>query len=572
MTSPQQAPQPEPALPALDSVVIARPELSGMARLRDPLLNRGTAFTEEERDRYELHGLIPACVETLEIQLDRALKAFEAKTTDLERYIYLRRLQDDNETLFYALVTSNLERMMPVIYTPVVGEACQHYSTIYRSPRGLYISYPNRDRIEEMLDNSPIDDVKAIVVTDGERILGFGDLGAGGMGIPIGKLSLYTACGGINPANTLPIMLDSGTNNQALLNNPLYIGWDHPRVTGPEYDRFIEGFVAAVQRRFPGALLQWEDFAKANATKILERYRDKVCSFNDDIQGTAAVTTGSLMAAVSASGTRFKDQVVAILGGGSAGCGIGEQVVKAMMADGLSEADARNRIYLVDRDGLLRDEKRSGYLDFQERFVHSADSLKEWRHGSDAPFGLRDVVRNAKPTILIGVCGQPNQFTKDIVQEMSAYCARPIVFPLSNPTSCAEAHPADVLAWSGGKAIVATGSPFAPVEMDGREIPISQCNNSYIFPGLGLGVIASGATRVTDGMLMAAANALGAASPMKQDQDAPLLPPLRDIVKLSKQIALEVGKAAQAEGVAPKLGEPELRALIEERFWKPVYG
>ncbi|MGL5370212.1 MAG: NAD-dependent malic enzyme, partial [Plesiomonas shigelloides] len=459
---------------------------AGPALLETPLLNKGSAFTEDERQFFNLEGLLPEAIETIEEQANRAYEQFTSFHSDINRHIFLRNIQDTNETLFYRLVNDHLEEMMPVIYTPTVGQACEQFSNIYRRNRGLFISYPNRDRIDDMLQNATKQNVKVIVVTDGERILGLGDQGIGGMGIPIGKLSLYTSCGGISPAYTLPVVLDVGTNNPQRLNDPMYMGWRHPRITGEEYDAFVDEFIQAVKRRWPNVLLQFEDFAQKNAMPLLNRYRDELCCFNDDIQGTAAVTLGCLIAASRAAGSQLRDQRVAFLGAGSAGCGIAEQIVAQMKAEGLSDEEARAQVFMVDRFGLLTDQMPN-LLDFQSKLVQKHDKLQNWDLSSDM-ISLMDVVRNGKPTILIGVSGQPGLFTEEIIREMHAHCPRPIVMPLSNPTSRVEARPEDVIRWTDGAALVASGSPFAPVLHNGETYPIAQCNNSYIFPGIGLGV------------------------------------------------------------------------------------
>ncbi|KAB8310936.1 MULTISPECIES: NAD-dependent malic enzyme [Rahnella] len=542
---------------------------AGPILLEFPLLNKGSAFTEEERSNFNLHGLLPEAVETIEEQADRAYRQFQNFKTDIDKHIYLRNIQDTNETLFYRLLDSHLSEMMPVIYTPTVGEACEHFSDIYRRARGLFISYPNRAHIDDMLQNATKQHVKVVVVTDGERILGLGDQGIGGMGIPIGKLSLYTACGGISPAYTLPVVLDAGTNNPQLLNDPLYMGWRHPRITGEEYEAFVDQFIQAVKIRWPNVLLQFEDFAQKNAMPILERYRDELCCFNDDIQGTASVALGSLIAASKAAGGKLSDQTVAFLGAGSAGCGIAEQIVAQMKSEGLSEEEARAKVFMVDRFGLLTD-KLPNLLDFQSKLVQKSSALANWGMANDS-ISLLDVVRHAKPTVLIGVSGQPGLFTEEIIREMHKHCARPVVMPLSNPTSRVEATPADILNWTDGAALVATGSPFAPVSHKGTLYPIAQCNNSFIFPGIGLGVIASGATRVTDGMLMAASRTLAECSPLATEGKGSLLPDVDDIQGVSKCIALEVGKAAQLQGVAMVTSEDTLSKAIEHNFWAPQY-
>jgi malate dehydrogenase (oxaloacetate-decarboxylating) len=542
---------------------------NGAVLLENPLLNKGLAFTEGERTAFNLQGLLPHNVETIEEQTERAWKQFSEFKRDISRHIYLRNIQDTNETLFYHLLRRHMKEMLPVIYTPTVGEACEHFSEIYRRGRGLFISWPNRHHIDEMLQGFSRNDIQVIVVTDGERILGLGDQGIGGMGIPIGKLSLYTACGGIHPAATLPVMLDVGTNNAKLLEDPLYMGWRHPRINDDQYMEFMDMFVDAVKRRWPHVLLQFEDFAQKNASRLLNRYRNQLCCFNDDIQGTAAVTTGTLIAAAAVAGTRMRDQRVVFLGGGSAGCGIAEKIIALMVDDGLSEEEARSKVFMVDRFGLLTDEMPN-LLDFQQRLVTPRDTTAHWDVTS-ANLSLMDVVRNVHPTVLIGVSGQAGLFTKAIIETMAANCENPIVLPLSNPTSQVEAVPADVIQWTEGRALIATGSPFAPVNYHDQIFNISQCNNSYIFPGIGLGVIASRAKRVTDNMLMATSNALAECSPKLQDPTADLLPSLDQLQAISKVIALRVAKAAMQDGVAPVVSEEEILAAIEANFWTPEY-
>ncbi|CNG01449.1 NAD-dependent malic enzyme [Yersinia frederiksenii] len=542
---------------------------AGPILLEFPLLNKGSAFTDEERNQFNLHGLLPETVETIEEQAERAYRQYQDFKNDDDKHIYLRNIQDTNETLFYRLLEAHLSEMMPIIYTPTVGEACEHFSDIYRRARGLFISYPNRDHIDDMLQNATKQNVKVIVVTDGERILGLGDQGIGGMGIPIGKLSLYTACGGISPAYTLPVVLDVGTNNPQRLNDPLYMGWRHPRISGDEYYAFVDEFIQAVKRCWPNVLLQFEDFAQNNATPLLNRYRDELCCFNDDIQGTAAVTLGSLIAASHAAGSQLRDQTVTFLGAGSAGCGIAEQIIAQMISEGLSEEQARGRVFMVDRFGLLTD-KLPNLLDFQSKLVQKSDALQQWNLTSDS-ISLLDVVRNAKPTVLIGVSGQPGLFTEELIREMHKHCPRPIVMPLSNPTSRVEARPEDIINWTDGAALVATGSPFSPVSYKEKVYPIAQCNNSYIFPGIGLGVLASGAKRVTDGMLMAASRALADCSPLALNGEGALLPNIDDIQAVSKTIAMQVGKAAQLQGVAIVTSEEALAKSIEHNYWQPQY-
>ncbi len=542
---------------------------AGNTLLELPLLNKGSAFTAEERKNFNLHGLIPHVAETIEEQSQRSYQQYCAFNDAINKHIYLRNIQDTNETLFYHLIENHLTEMMPIIYTPTVGEACQRFSDIYRRHRGIFISYPDREQIDSILHNVNRRNVKVIVITDGERILGLGDQGIGGMGIPIGKLSLYTACGGISPAYTLPITLDVGTNNPQLLNDPIYMGCRQPRISGEEYYNFVDMVIQAIQQRWPEALIQFEDFAQKNAMPLLEKYRDKICCFNDDIQGTAAVSVGSLIAASHAAKKQLKDQVVTFLGAGSAGCGIAEQIIAQMIAEGLTDAEARKRVFMVDRFGLIT-ENQPNLLDFQRKLAQKPEDVALWGN-ADEIISLHDVVHHAKPTVLIGVSGQPGLFTKDVIETMSQNCENPIVMPLSNPTSRVEAVPADIIEWSKGKALIATGSPFAPVIYQEKIYNISQCNNSYIFPGIGLGVIASGATRVTDSMLMASSNALADCSPKLQNPDADLLPDLSQIQQISKIIAIKVAQAAMQDGVAPVISLEELQKKIEANFWKPEY-
>ncbi|AGB09674.1 NAD-dependent malic enzyme [Vibrio parahaemolyticus] len=542
---------------------------AGPALMATPLLNKGSAFSAEERSSFNLEGLLPETTETIQEQVERAYQQYKSFESDMDKHIYLRNIQDTNETLFYRLVQNHISEMMPIIYTPTVGAACENFSNIYRRGRGLFISYPNRDRIDDLLNNAANHNVKVIVVTDGERILGLGDQGIGGMGIPIGKLSLYTACGGISPAYTLPIVLDVGTNNPQRLADPMYMGWRHPRITGPDYDAFVEEFIQAVQRRWPDALIQFEDFAQKNAMPLLERYKDRICCFNDDIQGTAAVTVGSLLAACKAAGTQLSKQRITFLGAGSAGCGIAEAIIAQMVSEGISDEKARSQVYMVDRWGLLQ-EGMPNLLDFQQRLVQKHSNTKEWENEGNG-FSLLDVMRNAKPTVLIGVSGAPGLFSQEVIEEMHKHCKRPIVFPLSNPTSRVEATPSDIIRWTNGEALVATGSPFDPVVHEGRTYPIAQCNNSYIFPGIGLGVLAVNAKRVTDEMLMESSRALATCSPLAINGRGALLPPLEEIHLVSKKIAFAVAKKAIEQGVALEITDEALNDAIDQAFWQPVY-
>lgn len=542
---------------------------AGTALLSTPLLNKGAAFTAEERRTFNLEGLLPEVNETISEQVERAYRQYCSFENDMDKHIYLRNIQDTNETLFYRLVQNHVSEMMPIIYTPTVGAACENFSNIYRRGRGIFISYPNRERIDDLLNNASNHNVKVIVVTDGERILGLGDQGIGGMGIPIGKLSLYTACGGISPAYTLPVVLDVGTNNPQRLADPMYMGWRNPRITGAEYDAFVEEFIQAVMRRWPQALIQFEDFAQKNAMPLLERYKDRICCFNDDIQGTAAITVGSLIAACKAAGSSLSEQRITFLGAGSAGCGIAEAIIAQMVSEGISDEQARCQVYMVDRWGLLQ-EGMPNLLNFQQKLVQRSAATQSWSSEGNG-FSLLDVMREAKPTVLIGVSGAPGLFSEEVIKEMHAHCDRPIVFPLSNPTSRVEATPNDILTWTNGQALVATGSPFAPVTIEGTTYEIAQCNNSYIFPGIGLGVLAANAQRVTSEMLMASSRALAECSPLALEGKGSLLPPLESIHTVSKKIAFAVGKMAIQQEVAPEISDEALEKAIEANFWQPVY-
>jgi malate dehydrogenase (oxaloacetate-decarboxylating) len=553
------------------SLQTVRTALSGYELLNDPLLNKGTAFTEAERDAFDLHGLLPPHVATLDYQLQRRLDAFRTLGSDIAKYVFLRGLQDTNETLFYAVLTRNIEEMMPIVYTPTVGLGCQQFSSIFRKPRGLFLSYPHQKDIRRILSNPRFDGVEAIVVSDGERILGLGDQGAGGMGIPIGKLALYTACAGLHPATTLPIILDVGTDSRSHLDDPQYIGWQHERVRGEDYDTFIATFVAAVRERWPHVLLHWEDFAIGNANRLLARYRDSLCTFNDDIQGTAAIAVGTLLSAVNVTGTPLTEQRVAVLGAGSAGTGICALLVRAMTDAGLPEAEARNRFYLVDRDGLLV-EGMSGLLPFQTPFAQKRAALSAWTLATQDRIGLDDVVVNARPTVLIGTSGQPHAFHEGVVRAMAARVRRPVIFPLSNPTDRAEATPHDLLEWTEGHAVIGTGSPFPPVKRDGRDVRIDQTNNAYVYPGIGLGAIAAKAERISDGMFLAAARTIADMSPAKRDPQANLLPPLVESRALSFHVALAVARQAVADGLADPASDDALAAAIKAKMWEPVYA
>lgn len=542
---------------------------SGPSLLETPLLNKGSAFTARERTAFNLTGLLPPRYETIEEQVERAYMQYSTFDDALNKHIYLRAIQDNNETLFYRLVQKYIDEMMPIIYTPTVGDACEQFSDIYRSSRGLFVSWEERHQLDDIVRNATKRKVKVIVVTDGERILGLGDQGIGGMGIPIGKLSLYTACGGISPAYTLPVMLDVGTNNEKLLNDPMYMGARHPRISQEDYDEFIDMFIKAVKRRWPEVMIQFEDFAQPNAMPILNRYRDNICCFNDDIQGTAAVTLGTILAACRTTERKLSDMKVVFVGAGSAGCGIAEMLIQQMVHEGLSDEQARKQVFMIDRFGLLT-EGMEGLRDFQQKLQQSKEDIADWTFSGDYA-SLLDVVHCAKPDILIGVSGQPGLFTEQVVRAMKQHNALPIIFPLSNPSRQVEARPEQVIEWTDGQVVIATGSPFKPVQFNEQVYPIAQCNNSYIFPGIGLGVIATKASLISDEMLMAASTALANASPLANTGVGALLPPLTEIAELSKQIAFAVGKVAMQQELALEMSDDALRSSIEKNFWSAEY-
>lgn len=542
---------------------------SGPSLLETPLLNKGSAFTANERTMFNLTGLVPPRYETIDEQVERAYMQYCSFSEPLNKHIYLRAIQDNNETLFYRLVQAHIDEMMPIIYTPTVGDACEQFSDIYRSSRGLFVSWEERHQLDDIVRNATKRKVKVIVVTDGERILGLGDQGIGGMGIPIGKLSLYTACGGISPAYTLPVMLDVGTNNEKLLNDPMYMGARHPRIGQEDYDEFIDMFIKAVMRRWPEAMIQFEDFAQPNAMPILNKYRDEICCFNDDIQGTAAVTLGTILAACKLKSQTLSQMKVVFVGAGSAGCGIAEMLIAQMRREGLSDEQARKQVFMIDRYGLVT-EGMEGLRDFQQKLQQQREDLEDWQFSGDYP-SLLDVVNCAQPDVLIGVSGQPGLFTEQVVKAMKKHCDLPIIFPLSNPSRQVEARPEQVIEWTDGEVIIATGSPFKPVEYKGKSYPIAQCNNSYIFPGIGLGVIASKAKLISEEMLMAASNALADNSPLATTGAGELLPPLTQITSLSKEIAFAVGKMAMEQSLTLEMSDDALRNKIEKHFWQAEY-
>lgn len=535
-------------------------QLTGVDLLHNPLLNHGTAFTEEERDAYKLRGLLPPRIFTQERQVQRSLGNYRKKLTDLERYIYLISLEDRNETLFYRLVMDNLEEMMPIIYTPTVGKACQEFAHIFRRPRGLYISTEDKGRIAEIIANWPHDDVEVIVVTDGERILGLGDLGINGMGIPVGKLSLYTACAGIHPAKTLPITLDVGTENETLLADPLYIGLPQRRVRGAEYDAFVDEFMTAVSTRYPNAMIQFEDFANLNAFRLLHKYRNTYCTFNDDIQGTASVTLAGIYSALRLTGGKLTEQKLLFLGAGEAGIGIADLIVSAMMDEGLSEAEARQRCWFVDSRGLVESSR-----------TNLADHKLPYAHDFAPQTDFLAAVNALQPTGIIGVSGMGQMFTQPIVAAMAKINERPIVFALSNPTSNSECTAEEAYTWSDGRAIFASGSPFDPVEYKGQTYVPGQGNNSYIFPGVGLGVVAVKARHVPDEMFMAAARTLAQLVTEEDLAKGRVYPSLKRIREVSAAIGTAVAEIAYAKNLARVTRPDDLPAFIEAQMFQPVY-
>ncbi len=538
--------------------------------LNNPLYNKGTAFTQEERDSLGLNGLLPFHVSTLQQQVERRYENFKERKDDLARYIFLSSLQNRNEILFYRLVFEHIAEMLPLIYTPTVGDVSMHFSILYRQHRGIYLSYPLQDKIDTIIKNLPNENIEVIVVTDGERILGLGDVGVGGMAIPQGKLALYTLFGGIHPGKVLPVMLDVGTNNQKLLDDPLYIGWRQPRITGAKYDEFIDVFVKSVKKRFPKVLLQWEDFAKPHARPLLERYQDEICSFNDDIQGTAAVALAAIIGAIKQSHGKLSDQKIVMFGGGSAGLGIAGLILQAMKLEGCSENQALQNFYIIDIHGLVHS-GQSQVDEEQKKFARVHSEVEKWQLPGADKITLFDVVKHAKPTILIGVSAQPNVFMEEVVKMMAAHVKRPIIFPLSNPTSRCEATPENLIRWTEGRAIIATGTRFAPVSHLGKTYPIPQCNNVYIFPGVGLGVVACGSPKVTEKMFIKAADVLSDHAPILNDPQGSIFPDLESLRKISREIAIAVCKVAADEGLVSKASKEETERLVDRHMWLPDY-
>ena len=541
----------------------------GLFLTEQPIYNKGTAFTEQERDNLGLCGLLPDGVSNLEIQKHRTYASFCAKKDDLEKYIYMLSLQDRNETLYYSLILNYLEEMLPIIYTPTVGKACQQFSHLYRRRRGLYVSAQNIQHIDKILDNAPFRNVALIVVTDGERILGLGDLGAGGMGIPIGKISLYVTAAGIHPASCLPILLDVGTNNEDLLKDPLYIGLRQNRLTGDAYDSVVEQFVSGVRRKFPNALLQWEDFGKNNAFRLLDRYKERILSFNDDIQGTGSVALSVFLSAMKIKKQKLSDQQFVLFGQGQAGTGISRQLVAGLMAEGLTEKEARDHIFGVDKDGLLVD--GMSVTDEQKPMLKNKELVASWELDNPDKISLMDTIRNTKATVLIGVTGQTNAFNEEILTQMSRNCDIPIIMPLSNPTSKAECTPESALKHTNGRALVATGSPFKPIDVNGTSRYISQCNNLYIFPGVGLGALVAGTQKVTDRMFIAASQALSDMVTKEDLNKGRLLPPITDIRQVTINVAVAVAIEARESGLGSRVDNKTLEKRVKSAIWEPKY-
>ena len=549
---------------------LARITARGVAVLASPTINRGTAFTLEERRELGLTGLLPSGVSTLDGQLRRTYAQFQAQSTDLRKWVYLANLRDRNEVLFYRLLSEHIEEMLPIVYTPTVGLAIERFSHEFRRPRGVYLSVDHPEEVETALHNTGLgpEDVDLLVATDSEGILGIGDQGVGGIEISVGKLAVYTAAAGIHPSRVLPVVLDVGTDNLTLLNDEMYLGERHARVRDERYDQLIDTYVQACGRLFPNAMLHWEDFGATNARRILDRYAEQCCTFNDDMQGTAAVVLAAAFSGVRAAGTRMRDQRVVIHGAGTAGLGIADMMREEMIREGLSPEEATRRFWALGRRGIIADDRIDHLYDFQVPYARTWDEVKDWGAPGSRP-GLADVVRHVRPTMLIGTSTQAGAFTEAIVRDMAAHTQRPIIMPLSNPTSKCEALPADVLVWTDGRALVATGSPFAPVEHDGLTYQIAQANNALVFPGLGLGVTVVRASRITPGMISAAADAVAQLSDATKP-GAPLLPPVRDLRPVSAAVAIAVARAADAEGVArAPLTNPIEQ--VHQAMWRPEY-
>lgn len=552
-----------------DGLRVFYTELRGMDLLNTPLLNKDAAFPQEERDRLGLNGLLPPQIVSLDEQVERMYEAYRSQADDLQQHIFLRALQDRNEVLFYALARRHLAEMMRVLYMPTIAQGCRHFQRIYRKPRGLFISYPLRDRMAELLSSRPFQDIDLIVVTDGERTLGAGDQGAGGLCLSIGKLSLYSLLGGIHPSRTLPLVLDAGTNNAQLLSAPLYPGWRHERVSEEEYFAFVEDFIVALIRTMPDVLVQWEDLPWPRARLILEKYSGRLCTFSDEVQGAAAAVLGAVYAGMRASGKRLRDQCAVIVGSDESALAIAEYLLAAMKEDGLTEEEARRRLYLQGKAGLIH----AGMRDLpplQRYFAQPLEALTAWRGRGQESWGLLDVVRHSGATILIGAGGEPGCFHEAVIRELARHTRQPVILPLAGADGCAEAVPEQLLRWTGGRALIATGSAFLPVAMGGHQVPIAQVSSAYIFPGVGLGVAACKASRVTEGMMMAAARALGNCSPAIETPGAPLLPGLEEPQAVAIPVALAVAERAVRDGLV-SFPSDDLEQQIQSRFWHPGY-
>lgn len=549
---------------------ILNTSIYGKFLLTTPQLNKSTAFTEREREEFELLGKLPDRIETLDEQVKRCYSQLKSYDSNLAKHIYLNNLHDMNQMIFYKLVSDHITEMLPIIYTPIVGTAVKKFSHEYRTARGIYISYNQRQHMKKILQNRSNPDLQLIVVTDGEGVLGIGDQGIGGMDIPIAKLMVYSLCGGINPNKTLPIQLDVGTNNQELLNDPFYLGWRHPRISGAEYDEFIDQFVATIKESFKHIFLHWEDFGRENARRNLNRCRDKVCTFNDDMQGTGVVTVSAMLAAVHSKKQKLAQQRIVIMGAGTAGTGIADQICQAMIHEGVNETDARQCFWLIDRQGLLTTES-TGVTKFQEPYLRPINECQSWKYENKQHISLLETVNNVKPTILIGCSAVTGAFTKEVVQNMAKYEPYPIILPLSNPTENAEATPQELFEWTEGKVLVATGSPFEPINFDGQHIAIAQCNNALVFPGIGLGLIVSKSTTLSDEMLWKACIALSEFSPVLKDKKGPLLPSVNHAQEVALKIAVAVAQQAFEEGVANVEPVKDLRKFIRDAMWEPEY-
>jgi malate dehydrogenase (oxaloacetate-decarboxylating) len=555
----------------LEDRYLARIRARGNNILATPLLNRGTAFTLEERQALGLTGLLPTAVSTMESQLHRVYAQYQRQPTDLAKNVALTHLRERNEVLFYRLLSEHIAEMLPIVYTPTIGRAIERFSHEYRRPRGVFLSVNAPQEVETSLRNYGLgaDDVDLLVATDSEGILGIGDQGVGGIDIAIGKLSVYTAAAGIHPRRVIPVVLDMGTDNLRLLHDELYLGNRHARVRDQRYDDLIDAYVTAATKLFPHAMLHWEDFGVSNARRILNKYADQVATFNDDMQGTAAVVLAAAFAATRAAGTRMRDQRVVIHGAGTAGLGIADMMRDVMIAEGLSAREATRRFYPLGRRGLLLDDGSQNLLDFQLPYARSAAEVQEFRRAGGEPITLADVVVEARPTMLIGTSTQAGAFTEAIVATMAANCERPIIMPLSNPTSKAEALPEDLIRWTSGRALIATGSPFLPVSYQGRTYTIAQANNALLFPGLGLGVCVSRARRISDGMLTAAANAVAHLSDATLP-GAALLPPVEELKVVSAAVGIAVAEAARDEGLAQRPLDDLIRQ-VDRAMWRPQY-